>query len=76
MRCVCDTMIPMDVSTIQSFLDYSGKVRERTMRVVACVPPDKIEWRAAADKFTLGDLARQIAATERKRLCGMCLWWA
>lgn len=65
MRCVCATMIPMDVSTIQSFLDYFGKVRERTMLVVACVPPGKIEWRAAADKFTLGDLARHIAATER-----------
>ena len=51
----CGTMIRMEVSTIQSFLDYFGKIRERTMRVVACIPPDKIEWRAAAGKFTLGD---------------------
>jgi len=58
-------MIPMEVSTIQSFPDYFSKIRERTMRVVACIPPDKIEWRAAAGKFTLGDLARHIAATER-----------
>ena len=58
-------MIPMEVSTIQSFLDYFSKIHERTMRVVASIPPDKIEWRAAADKFTLGDLARHIAATER-----------
>ena len=63
--CECGTMIPMEVSTIQSFLDYFSKIRERTMRVVACIPPDKIEWRAAAGKFTLGDLARHIAATER-----------
>ena len=55
----------MEVGTIQSFLDYFGKIRERTMRVVACIPADKIEWRAAAEKFTLGDLARHIAATER-----------
>lgn len=55
----------MEVNTIQSFLAYFSKIRERTMRVVACIPPDKIEWRAAADKFTLGDLARHIAATER-----------
>jgi uncharacterized damage-inducible protein DinB len=58
-------MIAMEVSTIRSFLDYFGKIRERTMRVVVCIPPDKVEWRAAADKFTLGDLARHIAATER-----------
>jgi len=55
----------MEVNTIQSFLDYFGKIRERTMRVVACIPPDKAEWRAAKNKFTLGDLARHIAATER-----------
>ena len=49
-ECVCGTMIRMEVNTIQSFLDYFGKIRERTMRVVACIPPDKIEWRAAPDK--------------------------
>lgn len=58
-------MIAMEFSTIGPFLDYFGKVRERTMRVVAYIPADKIEWRAAAGKFTLGDLARHIAATER-----------
>ena len=46
-------MIRMEGNTIQSFLDYFSKIRERTMRVVACIPPDKIEWRAAAGKFTL-----------------------
>lgn len=69
-------MIRMEVGTIQSFLDYFGKIRQRTMRVVACIPPDKIEWRAAPDKFTLGDLARHIAATERNVFvecaCGGC----
>jgi uncharacterized damage-inducible protein DinB len=58
-------MILMEVSSIQPFLDYFTKIRERTMRAVACIPPDKIEWQAAAGKFTLGDLARHIAATER-----------
>jgi uncharacterized damage-inducible protein DinB len=55
----------MEIETIQPFLEYFAKVRERTMRVVACIPPHKIEWRAAEGKFTLGDLARHIAATER-----------
>ena len=58
-------MVSMEIGTIQSFLDYFSKIRERTMRVVACIPPDKIEWRAAPGKFTLGDLARHIATTER-----------
>src|SRR5580698_9279118 len=34
----------MEVLTIQPFLDYFGTVRERTMRVARCIPPDKIEW--------------------------------
>lgn len=55
----------MEITTIAPFLDYFDRVRERTMRVVACIPPEKIEWRAAEGKFTLGDLARHIAATER-----------
>ena len=58
-------MTAMEVKTISLFLDYLSKVRERTMRLVACIPPDKVEWRAAPNKFTLGDLARHIAATER-----------
>jgi len=55
----------MEVQTISSFLDYFGKIHERTMRLVACIPPDKTEWRATPGKFTLGDLARHIAGTER-----------
>jgi len=58
-------MISMEVTTILSFLDYFAKIHARTMRVVACIPSDKIEWRATTGKFTLGDLARHIAATER-----------
>jgi len=61
----CGTMVNMEVSTIPSFLDYFNKIRERTMRVVACIPPDKIEWSPAPGKFTLGDLARHLAVTER-----------
>jgi len=55
----------MEILTITPFLDYFEKVRSRTMRVVARIPPDKLEWRCAEGKFTLGDLARHIAATER-----------
>jgi uncharacterized damage-inducible protein DinB len=47
------------------FLHHFEQVRERTMRTVRCIPPDKIEWTCREGEFTLGDLARHIAATER-----------
>jgi uncharacterized damage-inducible protein DinB len=47
------------------FLHNFEQVRGRTMRLVRCVPPDKIEWTCRTGEFTLGDLARHIAATER-----------
>ena len=55
----------MEICTIQPFLQYFGNIRERTMRVARCVPADKIEWSYAPGKFTLGDLLRHIAITER-----------
>jgi len=45
--------------------DYFDKVRERTMRVVGCVPPDRVDWAPKEGKFTLGDLMRHLASAER-----------
>jgi len=55
----------MEIRTIQPFLHYFGTVRERTMRVARAIPPDKIEWTYAPGKFTLGDILRHLAVTER-----------
>lgn len=55
----------MVINGIEQFLEYWERVRFRTRRVVTCVPPDKLEWTYAEGKFTLGDLARHIAAIER-----------
>jgi uncharacterized damage-inducible protein DinB len=55
----------MEIRTIQPFLQYFGNVRERTLRVAHCIPPDKIDWTCAAGHFTLGDLLRHLAVTER-----------
>ena len=55
----------MEIRTIQPFLHYFGNVRERTMRVARRIPPDKLDWSYALGKFTLGDLLRHIAVTER-----------
>jgi len=55
----------MEIRTIEPFLKYFGNVRERTMRVARCIPPDKIDWSYAPGKFTLGDLLRHLAVAER-----------
>ncbi len=55
----------MEIQSIDSFIDYFEKVRARTLRVVRCIPPEKIDWTYREGKFTLGDLVRHMAATER-----------
>jgi uncharacterized damage-inducible protein DinB len=55
----------VEIQTIQPFLHYFQNVRERTMRVARCIPPDKIDWAYAAEKFRLGDILRHLAVTER-----------
>jgi hypothetical protein len=34
----------MEIPTIGQFFHYFGNVREPTMRVARCIPPDKIDW--------------------------------
>src|SRR5689334_12825282 len=51
--------------TRDEFLHHFGQIRERTMRVVRCIPRDQVEWTCRKGEFTLGDLVRHIAVTER-----------
>jgi uncharacterized damage-inducible protein DinB len=55
----------MEIPTIAPFLNYFSNVRERTLRVARCIPADKIDWSYANGKFTLGDLLRHLAVSER-----------
>src|SRR5262245_19876554 len=55
----------MEIRSAKQFLDYWDNVRGRTRRVVACIPPDKLEWTYRAGTFTLGDLVRHLATIER-----------
>ena len=55
----------MQIQNLDLFLDYLDKVHQRTMRVVRCIPPDKLDWSYREGKFTLGDLVRHMAAIER-----------
>jgi uncharacterized damage-inducible protein DinB len=58
----------------EDFLHYFEQVRERTMRTVRSIPQDKVEWTCREGDFTVGDLARHIATTERyvfaENVCG------
>ena len=49
----------MEIARIEPFLDYFQKVRERTRRVVVCIPPERLEWAPRAGAFAFGDLVRQ-----------------
>lgn len=56
----------MEIRSIDQFLPYYEGVRERTRRVVACIPDGRMEWRHAPGRFSFGDLVRHLAALERR----------
>jgi uncharacterized damage-inducible protein DinB len=55
----------VEIIKVPAFLDYYEKIRQRTLRVIRCIPPDKVDWSPQPGKFTLADLIRHIAAVER-----------
>jgi uncharacterized damage-inducible protein DinB len=55
----------MEFHNPDEFNDYYEKIRQRTLRVIACIPRDKFEWRPAEGKFSFADLIRHIATIER-----------
>lgn len=55
----------MEIKNISSFIDYYERVRERTNKVIAVIPIDKMDWTYKEGKFTIADIIRHIAAIER-----------
>lgn len=55
----------MEINNIETFIDYYGRLRQRTRRVATLIPPEKLEWTYMPGKFTLGDLVRHLATIER-----------
>lgn len=51
--------------TVDEFITYFEKVHGRTARLLPLLPPDRLEWRPAENKFSFGDLVRHLAAIER-----------
>ena len=50
---------------LDDFLHNFERVHQRTRRVAECMPADQVEWTYTPGAFTLGDLVRHIAVTER-----------
>jgi uncharacterized damage-inducible protein DinB len=55
----------VEVQTAAQFLAYFESVRGRTRRVAAAIPEEHVEWTPRAGAWTLGDVVRHLAATER-----------
>ena len=55
----------MENTEALQFTTHLEKIRARTLRVARCIPPEKIEWTFKPGRFTLGDLLRHLAGTER-----------
>lgn len=55
----------MEIRSAGQFLEYWDSLRARTRRVVACIPPDQLEWTYRPGAFTFGDLVRHLATIER-----------
>jgi phosphoribosylformylglycinamidine (FGAM) synthase-like amidotransferase family enzyme len=54
----------MEILSIQPFLHYYERLRERAVKVTACIPANAIEWTHAPGKFSFGDILRHLAAIE------------
>jgi len=60
----------MELNTTREHLtfwdnDYREKVRQRTLKVIACIPKEKFDWRYAEGKFSFADIIRHLATIER-----------
>lgn len=55
----------MENAKVAEFVSYFDRIRERTMRVIACIPPERVDWTYKAGKYTLADIVRHLAAIER-----------
>lgn len=55
----------MEIRGVSAFVDYWEKVRERTLRVAATIPAEKLEWRWKEATYSPGDVLRHLAGVER-----------
>jgi uncharacterized damage-inducible protein DinB len=55
----------MENNNPAAFIEYWEKVRQRTLRVIACIPREKFDWSYHQGKFSFADIIRHLATIER-----------
>ena len=55
----------MEITQVEPFIRYFENIRARTLRVVACVPAERFDWRPREGAFSFADLIRHLGAIER-----------
>ena len=55
----------MEIRNAGTFANYWEKVRERTRRVAAVIPAEKLEWRWKPGTYSPGDILRHLGGIER-----------
>jgi uncharacterized damage-inducible protein DinB len=53
------------LTSTTGFIRYFESIRERTLRFIAAIPPEQIDFSRHPGKYTLGDIIRHLASTER-----------
>lgn len=61
----------LENNEVNDFIKYFESIRQRTIRVVQCIPEDKIDWSPKEGKMTLGDIVRHFALSERYIFVGI-----
>ena len=55
----------MEVGSVSAFVEYWEKMRERTLRVSAAIPAERLEWRWKPGTYSPGDILRHLGGVER-----------
>jgi uncharacterized damage-inducible protein DinB len=55
----------VEITRADSFVAHWDRLRERTLKVAACIPDDRLEWTYREGAFSFGDLLRHLGAIER-----------
>ena len=55
----------MENTNPAAFIEYWEKVRQRTLKVIACIPREKFDWSYHEGKFSFADIIRHLATIER-----------
>ena len=50
---------------MHELIRYFDRVRERTIRVIGCIPRERFDWTYKPGKYTFADLIRHLGAIER-----------